>query len=144
MWHSVFRSHFIPMFFSKTVLFGFPLDYQPSQTQSFGHWSVVRYGYLLMNWVLSHIRQWVVTSIAFVPLLYQHIVQSDHHCRLNCLWLDLHSPFSSAHVQSTIRYCEQFLVVLEALERHQLDFSVFNTYISLVFSNGDLLSVGGE
>ena len=56
--------------FRRTVLFGFPLGPWAIQSQVLGDPKSIGYGFHLMQWALSPIRYWLVTSMSCVPLLY--------------------------------------------------------------------------
>lgn len=85
----------------------FPLGSWPLQSQALGHPSMVRYEFYLRQWAINPTRQWVVTLIAFMPLLYQCTMQTGCPCRSK--GLQLGSAYPSGSVQYTFQYQEHYL-----------------------------------
>lgn len=122
-------------FFSRTIIFCFPIGHPFIWSQVLGHLGSVRHVFRLIDQSLLPSKQQLVTPTTFVPILHQH---------------------SMSHRQVTIadqRFCSWFGVYLSLLVMYREPSSTMSnchdsssslcsvSHVRIVFSNGILLSV---
>ena len=119
----------------------FPFGIWAIQAMALGYPSSDEYGFILVEWGLSHIISWLTTPIRFVPSLpQQHISHEGQILAQRFLCMGCCPYFSFA----TFPHLRDQHIRVIVSYRYQLDFSMFNKLGGCCLQQWDSLSMFRE